>query len=144
MNCLPTKANLLRKGVILNDDLCPLCNDSPETVSHVFTDCKKAKEVRLVSNVWWKIFAEDANNLDSLITGTGANRKVRLIKDAVLQAYFWFIWKGRNEAVFNDARFNPGVVANNIQSEVFFWVRNRSNFGNNLNWTDWCCNPETM
>ncbi|GJT75071.1 RNA-directed DNA polymerase, eukaryota [Tanacetum coccineum] len=35
-DCLPTRQNLIRRGVVLESDVCPLCEDSVEESQHVF------------------------------------------------------------------------------------------------------------
>ena len=56
-------------------------------------------------------------------------------------AYIWAMWKGRNDVLFNGGNFNSLIVANNIQSWVFGWIRCRSNDNSGLSWSDWACNP---
>ena len=41
---LPTKVNLVRKGVDLENDRCSLCIEEPETVTHLFVDFKITSE----------------------------------------------------------------------------------------------------
>jgi hypothetical protein len=43
-NVLPTKQNLLRKGVVEND-LCPCCHSEVESVIHVLWECPGAQDV---------------------------------------------------------------------------------------------------
>ena len=45
---LPTKANLRKKRVELQEYLCPLCRSVEETASHLFFHCSK------VSPLWWE------------------------------------------------------------------------------------------
>ena len=43
-NLLPTKANLLRRG-ICKDQLCPTCLRDEETINHIVWDCPAAIDV---------------------------------------------------------------------------------------------------
>jgi hypothetical protein len=43
-NVLPTKQNLLRKGVVEND-LCPCCHSEVESVIHALWECPGAQDV---------------------------------------------------------------------------------------------------
>ncbi|KAJ9564749.1 hypothetical protein OSB04_000715 [Centaurea solstitialis] len=43
---LPTKVNLEKRGVLLDDTSCPVCKGDPETREHVFINCNKTQEVR--------------------------------------------------------------------------------------------------
>lgn len=51
-NILPTKINLVKKK-ILEDSICPMCLQAPETIEHILWECVLASEV-LGSN-WRKI-----------------------------------------------------------------------------------------
>ncbi|GKC73934.1 RNA-directed DNA polymerase, eukaryota, partial [Tanacetum coccineum] len=42
-DCLPTRQNLIRRGVVLESDVCPLCEDSVEESQHVFFQCSIAQ-----------------------------------------------------------------------------------------------------
>ena len=56
---LPTKENLLKKGIAFTDVLCPLCNSVLESKAHVFNDYGKVTEVKSLLNSWWRLFPED-------------------------------------------------------------------------------------
>ena len=138
---IPTKRNLVRRGVTLENESCPLCNDAPETTVHIFVECAKSKEVRYVINAWRKVFAIDCSGLeDIIIPATSANKRAELIKDVILHAYIGAIWRNRNDIVFNNTTFNVARIANDVQADAFIWIRFRSNFGISLSWLDWCCN----
>ncbi|KAJ9547493.1 hypothetical protein OSB04_020036 [Centaurea solstitialis] len=146
---LPTKINLIRRGVALGDDLCPLCKYQPESVKHLFVECDRTKAARGAINNWWRVLATNANELNGILLGdddegSDNNKKLRLAKNAIFHAYIWAIWKGRNEVVFNGTSFNPLLIANLVQSETYFWVKNRCAFGKNLSWLEWRCNPESL
>ena len=47
-------------------------------------------------------------------------RQVKVMKDIVLHAYNWVIWRSHNDVVFTGKPFHPRVIANNIQSDAFF------------------------
>ena len=66
------------------------------------------------------------------------------LKDATIQAYCWALWKGRNGILFEGKPFNSLVIANDIQSTVYFWACNRSVFGKTISWQDWCCDPRSV
>ena len=45
---LPTKLNLRRKQVVVNDTLCPFCNNNEEDATHLFFNCSKTLPL------WWE------------------------------------------------------------------------------------------
>ncbi|KAJ9567662.1 hypothetical protein OSB04_003628 [Centaurea solstitialis] len=140
---LPTKQNLLKRGVVLDNALCPLSKSEPETRDHVFAACWVTIEVRRKLNAWWNLWVENANNhQNSLVQPEGPDQgsKVKeMAKDVVLHTYLWIVWKCRNKVLFNHSPINPCIVANNIQSVAYLWFHNRHFSGRSLCWADWCC-----
>ena len=57
MDRLPTKMNLINRGVVLDNDHCVLCNQSAETGDYIFISCCKATEVMQALNVRWNHFS---------------------------------------------------------------------------------------
>ena len=68
LNRLPTKDNLGKKGVLLIDDLCPLCKDFPESRDHIFVTCRLAAEVRAEINNWWNIMVNNGSSLEDMVS----------------------------------------------------------------------------
>lgn len=50
---LPTRENLLRKGISL-DPVCPFCSSDVESVQHLFMDCIFAKQVMFSSSLSYR------------------------------------------------------------------------------------------
>ena len=72
--------------------------------------------------------------------GENINAKI-LVRDAIIQAYAWVVWKGRNDEIFKGETFIPLKAANDLKFLVFMWVCNRCAFGKKLSWNDWCLMP---
>ena len=45
---LPTKSNMRKRQIDINDSLCPFCSIKEETASHLFFDCSKTQ------HFWWE------------------------------------------------------------------------------------------
>ena len=45
---LPTRSNLIRGNVIIQDTVCPLCGLEQEEVGHLFFNCKR------IVGMWWE------------------------------------------------------------------------------------------
>nr|GEU85728.1 RNA-directed DNA polymerase, eukaryota [Tanacetum cinerariifolium] len=54
-DCLPTRSNLIRKGVAIESGLCPLCSSDEETTSHILFRCSLAKVILSRIYRWWNI-----------------------------------------------------------------------------------------
>ena len=144
LNRLPTKENLSKRGIIIGNENCILCSSQRETSEHLFGSCNKAVEVRMEVNKWWNLLPVSCDRADDIFGRGGGGTKDPTkvdVRDITGQAYTWAMWKGRNEAIFNNIVFNPRRTACLIQALVFHWISTRHRFGRTLNWADWCCNP---
>ncbi|KAL4577889.1 hypothetical protein LXL04_014004 [Taraxacum kok-saghyz] len=50
------------------------------------------------------------------------------------------IWKARCDRVFKRNRISPTIVADNVKSIVFTWLKHRKSKCS-YNWVEWCNNP---
>ncbi|GKB04375.1 RNA-directed DNA polymerase, eukaryota [Tanacetum coccineum] len=51
LDCLPTRSNLIRRGVILDSALCPLCDSTVEDIHHVLFGCDNAQD----GSLWFRV-----------------------------------------------------------------------------------------
>nr|GEX19049.1 RNA-directed DNA polymerase, eukaryota [Tanacetum cinerariifolium] len=54
-DCLPTRHNLSRRGILLDSVLCPLCDAAVEDSQHVFFSCDIAQDVFRSICRWWDL-----------------------------------------------------------------------------------------
>ena len=141
LNRLPTKVNLIKKGVVLDNMLCPFCQSCPETTTHIFEERVKVQEVRRLLNAWWRIFPDVGSDSNGQNTDS---RKAEIAKEVVRYAFRWIIWRKRNETLFNEARFIPSFIANDIQACAFLWFHNRCVSGSYVSWAIWSCSPSSL
>jgi len=76
---LPTRANLLRRNVFIQEAECPLCGNEQEEAGHLFFNCK------LTIGLWWEsmrwtqvvgpLLASPASHFVQYCDGFGAARK---------------------------------------------------------------------
>lgn len=98
--------------------MCPLCGGTEETVEHVVRNCPLAREI------WCRMLGEDAVRQNEMapfdvwmcrnIEGTTGLR--RRETGMVFAIIVWWIWRWRNDVVFN------GVVKN-IEYKVCFLLK---------------------
>jgi len=75
---LPTRANLLRRNVTIQDTMCPLCGSQQEEAGHLFFNCK------MTMGLWWEsmrwsqvigaLSADPASHFIQFCDGFGAGR----------------------------------------------------------------------
>jgi len=127
---LPTKDNLLHRGVITFDyRLCLAGCNSVETTIHLFLHCPT------FGSVWqyllrWLGFSTalplgviDHFNQFSSDNGTVKGR--RAILQVICLATTWEIWKERNNRLFNGKQTSILQVVDKIKSLAFMWLKEK-------------------
>ena len=96
---VPTKVNLRRRRVLLNNYGCALCREQEESVSHLFFDRKVASKVWNMCNNWVRILNVHYNQpYESFLHFhvLELNHKGNDIWKGVWVAVMWSIWIHRN------------------------------------------------
>jgi ribonuclease HI len=125
-NVIPTKTNLLTRGIIC-DSMCPMCNKEPETTNHIFQQCEWARLVWFgcpltitTSNVqtlnfsdWLSYILLNATNECMQITST----------------IIYSIWLARNKSIFQNKNIPAKEVVDqamrNLSEYHQHWIENR-------------------
>ncbi|KAH1203108.1 putative ribonuclease H protein [Glycine max] len=123
---LPTKDNLIKRQIHINNDLCPFCHSQPESASHLFFSCAK------VLPLWWDFFSwvkEDrvihCRPIDNFLQhhplagSKGSNRRWKMSWIAVT----YTIWKFRNELIFHNQPFDIPKLADSSLFLMWTWLR---------------------
>ncbi|XP_071728135.1 uncharacterized protein [Rutidosis leptorrhynchoides] len=143
---IPTRVELDKRGVDLDTMLCPMCNDTIETVEHAILECKFAKEIWEGIFKWWGTNAPSNLNIESSFKGNGIGGISGQNKN-VWQAIEWvtgyFIWKNRNNKVFGKDAWGTSKIINEIQIKTHEWINNRSG-KIYLEWHQWLLQPSSM
>ncbi|GJU32865.1 RNA-directed DNA polymerase, eukaryota, partial [Tanacetum coccineum] len=58
-DCLPTRVNLIRRGITIESSLCPVCSVCEEDVCHIFFRCDLAQLVLRRICRWWGLDPHD-------------------------------------------------------------------------------------
>ncbi|KAK2405415.1 hypothetical protein QL285_054655 [Trifolium repens] len=88
-NALPTREMLSHRGII-NNNLCPRCNNNVETLLHCLRDCIFVKSVWKSIGFYKQIFFQEDNLYDWLRNGTHSALMFPFM------AAVWWIWRARN------------------------------------------------
>ena len=124
---LPTRANLHRRQVKLNDTTCVFCSNLEENTGHVFFHCSK------ISPLWWESMSW-ANCMGPLpqnpkhhflqhIFGVAEAVKVNRWKCWWL-ALTWSIWQQRNNIILTNDIFNANKIMDDALFLLWTWLRN--------------------
>ena len=104
MDRILTLENLMGKGIYVDSNLWVLCKTQPWNGDHIFATCENSIEIRCLINRWWhNALKEDCHSRLEVFGADSNHRKANnedLIRDAIIEAYAWMVWKGRNDAIF--------------------------------------------
>jgi len=127
---LPTKDNLLRRGVItLDSRMCIADCNSIETTNHLFLHCSTFGSV-------WQCLLRGLGFSTALPLGViyhfnqfswddGAVKDRRTILQVIWFATTWEIWKERNNRLFNGKQSSIIQVVDKIKSLTFMWLKEK-------------------
>jgi hypothetical protein len=106
-NLLPTKQNLLKKGV-MKDDLCPCCKFQEESILHALWSCLSAKDVWGSGSM---VFQKCPSSFPGIVELVSFLFN-RLDDDflSLMVAVFRSIWMRRNKLVFEGQFSSPLTV----------------------------------
>ncbi|GKC39735.1 RNA-directed DNA polymerase, eukaryota [Tanacetum coccineum] len=118
-DCLPTRVNLINRGVTLESSSCPMCCSSVEDVHHVLLRCSLAQAVlRRVCRWWdldwqpWLSFSDWSSWFESIRLPAGLN----CVLEGVFFVSWWSIWGLRNRIIFSSSSSNRSVIFDDIVS----------------------------
>lgn len=134
---LPTRDNLKKKRVELQEYLCPFCRSAEESASHLFFHCNK------IIPIWWQ-----AGSWVNLVAVYPFHPRQHFLQHFYgvcdgMQAHRWqwwwlaltyTIWKHRNSIIFSNAVFNAHKVMDDAVFLLWTWLRNlEKNFTSHFN-----------
>ncbi|KAH1226723.1 hypothetical protein HKD37_11G032628 [Glycine soja] len=121
-NKLPTKTNLRRRNVEINDSMCPFCRNFEEDAAHLFFSCDR------VMPLWWKSMSWI--NMVGAFPQTPRHRFLQhsFCRLSGIRMQRWqsrcisltrSIWHHRNRIVFSNDNFNANKL---MEDAIFLWL----------------------
>ncbi|GJS81568.1 RNA-directed DNA polymerase, eukaryota [Tanacetum coccineum] len=87
-DCLPTRVNLIRRGITIESSLCPVCSVCEEDVCHIFFRCDLAQLVLRRICRWWGLDPHDWSSFQewqSWILSIQFSSKVKAMLEGVFE-----------------------------------------------------------
>nr|GEX31413.1 RNA-directed DNA polymerase, eukaryota [Tanacetum cinerariifolium] len=115
---LPTRSNLVRRGVVLDSSLCPLCGLVHEDIHHVLFRCYTAKLVFRRICHWWDLDWHDLLSFSDWNAWFSAIRlpsRIKLILEGVFYVAWWHLWVYRNQSIFAATPPRRSVIFDDIE-----------------------------
>ncbi|XP_021998542.2 uncharacterized protein LOC110895524 [Helianthus annuus] len=120
---LPTRVEMRKRGMKLQDVLCPLCGDGSESSCHLFTACSFAMEVWARVASWCKlasIYAFEVRDLLLLPKDLKMRKQKTRTMHGIILTTLWNILIARNESIFQWKTNKVVDVVAKIKASSFF------------------------
>ncbi|GJY48687.1 RNA-directed DNA polymerase, eukaryota, reverse transcriptase zinc-binding domain protein [Tanacetum coccineum] len=149
INRLPTRTNLISRGVFLASVLCPFCENEEEDIEHCLIRCPRVLPIWRKVWSWWHLpspvtfpsFSITDIALGKLVTHDSPRLKKAI--HGVFQSALWAVWKWRNKLINS-----PPEAINTIKEEDIFpsiqrltktWISAR--YSRPTSWNCWISSP---
>ncbi|XP_057785445.1 uncharacterized protein LOC131002988 [Salvia miltiorrhiza] len=137
---IPTMDRLIRQGLVA-PNVCPICWNDAETISHTFWECREVHQIWEVFLGWFGqsmlLNCLDITSFLAMAWNVPFSSLLHRLWKVGIISLLWIIWQSRNNAIFDDKPFSRiGVLAT---LKIFFKETNEvSNLGSMSNdWTDY-------
>nr|GEU59636.1 RNA-directed DNA polymerase, eukaryota [Tanacetum cinerariifolium] len=104
-DCLPTRANLIRRGVHLESATCSICDLYVEDTHHIMFQCSLAQSVFRRICRWWELDWQNwssFSNWDERFSSIRLDPNNKKLLEGVFYVACWSIWAFRNRLLFGD------------------------------------------
>ena len=143
---LPTRGNLSRRNIPIQDTMCPLCGSQQEEAGHLFFHCSMTRGLWWESMVWIQAIgpfsADPVNHFIQFCEGFGVDRNSSRYLSR--RAGWWIalsitIWQHRNSLLFHDTPFQPQKVMDDALILAWSWLKYGEK-GFNTTFNHWSAN----
>ncbi|GKC44383.1 RNA-directed DNA polymerase, eukaryota, partial [Tanacetum coccineum] len=144
-DCLPTRVNLVRRGISIESSIYPVCFSCEEDINHILFRCDLAQLVLRRICRWWDL---DLNGWSSFqewqswLLSIRLSSKVKSLLEGVFFVAWWSIWRFRNRSIFEGNRPRRSEVFDDIVFCAFNWCNSRCR--RVISWVDWLKNPHLI
>nr|GFA25930.1 RNA-directed DNA polymerase, eukaryota [Tanacetum cinerariifolium] len=124
---LPTRGNLISRGVLLDSSYCPNCDLATEDSHHLFLRCDLAKSIAQKLCRWWSIQCVDVLSFEDWCSWFSSIRlpvKLKAILEGVFFTSWWHLWLFWNRLLFDTSPPRRSVLFEYIVSSSFLWSVN--------------------
>ncbi|GJT37184.1 RNA-directed DNA polymerase, eukaryota, reverse transcriptase zinc-binding domain protein [Tanacetum coccineum] len=139
---LPHRLNLSSRGIEIPEISCPSCSGNVESNQHIFFGCDFAKEVWKIIRRWceeaFPLFDSNAHWIDWLDSWSAPREKKHCFL-IIMATSLWFIWRYRNNVIFNSQSLRKSDIFDYIRLYSFSWLKHRGSLSNS--WIDWLKSP---
>ncbi|PWA80185.1 RNA-directed DNA polymerase, eukaryota, Reverse transcriptase zinc-binding domain protein [Artemisia annua] len=151
LNRLPTKDNLMRRGIALSSSVCLFCGKDEESRDHCFLLCPIIKIIWKKVWSWWRSPPSFSPSLDDILKGDFEfleNKLVSKLFHAVCLSLVWHIWRWRNRILHAQTDSEESSIRHedifpSLLRMSFLWTSNRAS-SNRFVWDNWIQKPGVL
>ncbi|GKB80887.1 RNA-directed DNA polymerase, eukaryota [Tanacetum coccineum] len=141
-DALPTRFNISRRGIDIQDMSCPICDNAIESTDHLFFRCGLVRDIANKVLSWWNLDHANLNSYaewKSWLVSIRMNSKLKKMFEGVWYSIWWYVWIYRNKLLFDERKPSKSMLIDNVITSSFYWCKYRSkaSFG----WNEWLKNP---
>ena len=140
---IPTRQNLVVRGIMVNSPLCVLCNQLVETTQHLFLDCIFAYRVWMLCYTWIGVMGAHNRDLCNHFLNFhlfNLNEKQNQVWKGVWVANLRCIWEHRNNVIFKQGVPDHEEAFQAAQLMSWLWLKHRKG-SFSYAFSDWLLNP---
>ncbi|GKB38585.1 RNA-directed DNA polymerase, eukaryota [Tanacetum coccineum] len=87
-DCLPTRVNLVRRGINVDSCVCPICSSGEDEINHILFRCDLAQQVLRRICRWWELDPSDWNTFQEWYAWFSSIRFSSKSKSSLLEGHF--------------------------------------------------------
>nr|GEY45226.1 hypothetical protein [Tanacetum cinerariifolium] len=145
LNRLPTRINLVRRGVMVSPISCSICLAGLEDLEHLLFGFNIAIEVCRSICKWWDLSWVPFDSYPSWLSWFKSLRMLsssKLVLEGVFYTSWWCIWTFRNQLLFTESHPRKEVIFDDIVRRSFTWCIARGK--KPIRWDSWLQHPHLI
>ncbi|GJR01595.1 RNA-directed DNA polymerase, eukaryota [Tanacetum coccineum] len=141
-DALPTRFNISRRGIDIQDMSCPICDNAIESTDHLFFRCGLVRDIANKVLSWWNLDHANLNSYaewKSWLVSIRMDSKLKKMFEGVWYSIWWYVWIYRNKLLFDERKPSKSMLIDNVIASSFYWCKYRSKAS--FEWNEWLKNP---
>ncbi|GKD48854.1 RNA-directed DNA polymerase, eukaryota, partial [Tanacetum coccineum] len=102
-DCLPTRVNLVRRGINVDSCVCPICSSGEDEINHILFRCDLAQQVLRRICRWWELdpsYWITFQEWYAWFSSIRFSSKSKSLLEGTFFVAWWHIWRIRNRIIF--------------------------------------------
>ncbi|GJR87730.1 RNA-directed DNA polymerase, eukaryota [Tanacetum coccineum] len=131
-DALPTRFNISRRGIDIQDMSCPICDNAIESTDHLFFRCGLVRDIANKVLSWWNLDHANLNSYaewKSWLVSIRMDSKLKKMFEGVWYSIWWYVWIYRNKLLFDERKPSKSMLIDNVIASSFYWCLTTINRG---------------